>query len=183
MILNLPTWLTLGRIALLPVLVAWFYVSPADLRWVSSLIFVLIGITDWLDGYLARRLNATSRFGAFLDPVADKIAVCVALALVIEAYGTPLITIPAMIIIGREITISALREWMADIGKSSKVAVAFIGKVKTTAQILAIVFLLFSVSTQGLLYIIGLVLLYVAALLTIWSMVVYGRLAMQALEE
>jgi CDP-diacylglycerol--glycerol-3-phosphate 3-phosphatidyltransferase len=169
-----PTLLTLIRIALIPVFVLIFYLPWGMARAATAVIFSLAAITDWLDGYLARRLGQTSTFGAFLDPVADKLMVAVALVLMVEATPTPWLAIPAAIIIGREITVSALRERMAEIGKGSKVAVNLIGKIKTTSQMLSIILLLYQRPildwpTES----IGYVLLYVAAGLTLWSMVVY----------
>jgi CDP-diacylglycerol--glycerol-3-phosphate 3-phosphatidyltransferase/cardiolipin synthase len=178
MILNIPNILTLLRIALIPVFVVVFYLPFGWSNAASAVIFTLAAVTDWLDGYLARRLGQQSRFGAFLDPVADKLMVVVALVLLVEADPTPALAIPAIVIIGREITISALREWMAEIGKRTNVSVNAIGKVKTTAQMLSIIFLLYKQPLMGApVYIIGLVLLYVAAALTLWSMIVYLRAA------
>jgi CDP-diacylglycerol--glycerol-3-phosphate 3-phosphatidyltransferase len=150
-------------------------------RWIPlacAAIFGLAAITDWLDGYLARRLRQQSVFGAFLDPVADKLMVAVALVLLVEANHNLYITIPVVIIVGREIAISALREWMSEIGERATVAVSIIGKVKTTAQMIAILLLLYDAPvgvfpTRD----VGLVLLYVAAALTLWSMLIYMRAA------
>jgi len=175
---NLPTLLTLLRIALLPVIIVVFYLPYGWARPVSCAIFVIAGITDWLDGYLARKWNQESRFGAFLDPVADKLMVATALILLVEFDNSPWLTVPAIVIIGREITISALREWMAEMGQRGKVAVGWLGKVKTTSQILALSFLLYLHDIAGLpIYQMGLVALYVATALTIWSMVSYMRAA------
>lgn len=175
---NLPTWLTLLRIALLPVIVVVFYLDYHWARPLSCFIFIAAGITDWLDGYLARLWGVESRFGAFLDPVADKLMVGTVLILIVEFDQSPWLTIPAIVIIGREITISALREWMAEVGNRSKVAVGWIGKVKTTAQITALALLLYLHDFLGLpIYKMGMVALYVATVLTIWSMVGYMRAA------
>ena len=175
---NLPTWLTLLRIALLPVIVVVFYLDYYWARPLSCLIFVIAGITDWLDGYLARLWGVESRFGAFLDPVADKLMVACVLILIVEFDHSPWLTIPAIVIIGREITISALREWMAEMGQRGKVAVGWMGKVKTTAQITALSMLLYLHDFLGLpIYQIGMALLYVATVLTIWSMVIYMQAA------
>jgi CDP-diacylglycerol--glycerol-3-phosphate 3-phosphatidyltransferase/cardiolipin synthase len=145
-------------------------------------IFALAAITDWLDGYTARRLEQFSPFGAFLDPVADKLMVAVALILLLEADPSPLLAIPVLVIIGREITISALREWMAELGARAQVAVTVIAKIKTTAQMLAIVLLIYREPLWGVdVYTIGYVLLYIAALLTLWSMIVYLRAAWPSL--
>ena len=175
---NLPTWLTLLRIALLPVIVVVFYLDYPWARPLSCLIFSIAGITDWLDGYLARLWQVESRFGAFLDPVADKLMVSTVLILIVEFDQSPWLTIPAIVIIGREITVSALREWMAEMGQRGKVAVGWLGKVKTTAQITSLGMLLFLYDFLGLpIYKMGIVALYIAAALTIWSMVGYMQAA------
>lgn len=173
---TIPNILTLLRIILIPVLVIVFYI-PGDWTYqASAAIFGIAALTDLLDGYLARRLNQSSPFGAFLDPVADKLMVAVALVLLVQDNPDPwfAIPIPAAIIIGREIAISALREWMAEIGARTKVAVSIIGKLKTTLQMIAILLLLYKLPV-GLFptHTVGLVLLYIAAALTLWSMVVY----------
>jgi CDP-diacylglycerol--glycerol-3-phosphate 3-phosphatidyltransferase len=179
--MNIPNTLTTVRIALIPVLVAVYY-WPSEWRFfVGSLVFSVAAITDWLDGYMARKLNQTTPLGAFLDPVADKLMVCIALALLIERFDDPFFTIPAIVIIGREIVISALREWMAELGKRTSVAVSQIGKVKTTFQMTSIIALLlcpqFSEGLVYWIYILGMVSLYLAAVLTLWSMVQYLRAA------
>jgi len=182
MIPNIPTALTWLRIVLIPVFVGIYYVpqdwlSPLMANWVGMSVFALAAITDWLDGYLARRLGATSAFGAFLDPVADKLMVAAALILLVELGRAEAYL--AIIIIGREIAISALREWMAQLGRSRKTAVAFIGKIKTVAQMTALIALLLwedvipGVSTPLL----GTFALWMAAILTLWSMFHYLRLA------
>jgi CDP-diacylglycerol--glycerol-3-phosphate 3-phosphatidyltransferase len=176
--LNLPNILTLLRIVLIPVLVILFYLPGKWMPLLCAAIFGLAAVTDWLDGYLARRLKQQSVFGAFLDPVADKLMVAVALVLLVEANHNLFFTIPVAIIIGREIAISALREWMSEIGKRATVAVSIIGKVKTAAQMVAILLLLYD--TPVALFptrLVGLVLLYVAAALTLWSMLIYMRAA------
>lgn len=180
--LNIPNLLTLIRIALIPLIVVVFYL-PVDWAYpASAFIFAAAGITDWFDGYLARKLGQTSSFGAFLDPVADKLMVAVALILIIEAQGSAWLAIPAAVIISREIVISALREWMAQLGKSASVAVSQIGKVKTAAQMVSLFLLLYTQPILGLPTIgIGVVLLYVAAALTLVSMVYYLRAASVAL--
>ena len=176
--MNIPTFLTLVRILLIPVIVGVQYLEPRWACFLGSLFFVIASLTDWFDGYLARRLNQTTRFGAFLDPVADKVMVAVALALLIEKFNTSLVTLPALVIIGREIVISALREWMAEMGKRTSVAVSFIGKVKTFAQMCSITLLLFAQQLgQGIIGPLGIVLLVVAAILTIWSMLVYIKVS------
>ena len=180
--LNLPNLVTWLRIILIPVFVGVYYVadawlSPVMQNWIGMSIFALAAITDWLDGYLARRWGQTSAFGAFLDPVADKLMVAAALILLVELGRAEAYL--AIIIIGREIAISALREWMARLGKSRNVAVAFVGKVKTVAQMTALIALLLwedvipGISTPLL----GTIALWIAAILTLWSMFHYLRLA------
>jgi len=176
--LNIPNSLTLLRIALIPVFVLFFYLPVGWSHLLTTAIFALAAATDWLDGYLARRLGATSAFGAFLDPVADKLMVATALVLLVDRNPTDyhgiLMALPAAIIVGREITISALREWMAEVGATRKVAVNYIGKVKTTAQMVALLLLLYREPLFGIdMAEAGFYLLYVAALLTLWSMTVY----------
>ncbi|MDC3332930.1 CDP-diacylglycerol--glycerol-3-phosphate 3-phosphatidyltransferase [bacterium] len=176
--MNIPNAITLFRVALIPVFVLVFYLPYHWSFFASAIIFAFAGATDWLDGYLARKLDQGTAFGAFLDPVADKLMVAIALVLLVERFSLWWFTIPAMIIIGREIVISALREWMAELGSRSSVAVSFLGKIKTTAQIAAIIALLATDSSSSdPLYMAGLVLLYVAAILTIWSMVIYLKAA------
>ncbi|ODS24089.1 CDP-diacylglycerol--glycerol-3-phosphate 3-phosphatidyltransferase [Candidatus Endobugula sertula] len=180
--MNVANQLTLLRILLIPLIVAVFYL-PYDWRYpLASGMFCLAAITDWFDGWVARKFNQITHFGAFLDPVADKLMVVVALVLLVEVHATPIIVIPAIVIIGREIVISALREWMAELGKRASIAVSVIGKFKTFAQMFAITLLLFDNPQEPtLLNIIGYVLLYIAALLTLWSMVVYMQVAWQDL--
>jgi CDP-diacylglycerol--glycerol-3-phosphate 3-phosphatidyltransferase/cardiolipin synthase len=180
--LTIPNILTLLRIALIPVFVIVFYLPFAWSSQACAWIFALAAITDWADGYMARRLEQFSPFGAFLDPVADKLMVAIALILLLEADPSPVLAIPVLVIIGREITISALREWMAELGARAQVAVTVIAKIKTTAQMLAIVMLIYREPLWGVdVYTIGYVLLYVAALLTLWSMIVYLRAAWPSL--
>ena len=180
--LTIPNLLTLLRILLIPVYVLFFYLPVGWSNEACALIFALAALTDWLDGYLARRLGQYSPFGAFLDPVADKLMVTVALVLLVEADPSPALAIPAVIIIGREITISALREWMAELGARAQVAVSIIGKMKTAAQMTAIFLLIYRDSVWDLpVYTIGYVLLYVAATLTLWSMVLYLRAALPSI--
>ncbi len=172
--MNIPTLLTWLRIVLIPVFVVVFYLPIDSARAWTALIFILAAITDWLDGYLARLLNQTSALGAFLDPVADKLMVAMALVLLVQSDPTPWLAIPAAIIVCREIAVSALREWMAEIGARARVAVSVVGKIKTTAQMFAIILLLFQNPLAGLpTHTTGLILLYVAAGLTLWSMIVY----------
>jgi cardiolipin synthase (CMP-forming) len=187
-ILNIPIALTWLRIVLIPVFVGVYYLPDAWLpppmkNWLAMSIFALAAITDWLDGYLARRWGETSAFGAFLDPVADKLMVAAALIVLVQLGRAD--SWLAIIIIGREIAISALREWMAQLGKSRSVAVAFVGKIKTAAQMVAIIALLLwepvipGISTPWL----GTLALWIAALLTLWSMFHYLRLAAPHLSE
>jgi len=181
-VMTTPTLLTLVRIALIPVLVLFFYLPWEMSRPVTALIFTLAAVTDWLDGYLARRLNQTSAFGAFLDPVADKLMVAVALVLLVQANPTPWLAIPAAIIIGREIAVSALRERMAELGKGEEVAVSMVGKIKTSSQMVAIILLLYRDPVLNLpVQMIGYVLVYIAASLTLWSMILYLLRAWPAL--
>ncbi len=176
---NVPNLLTLARIVFIPLVIIVFYLPTELAGPLAAILFAIAGITDWLDGYLARRLNQMSRFGAFLDPVADKLMVAAALLLIVDRFGGVWVTAAAAIIIGREIAISALREWMAGIGDSRKVAVSYLGKVKTTAQMFALFFLLYQHPLLGLPTLtIGFVLLAISAVLTLWSMINYLRLAM-----
>jgi CDP-diacylglycerol--glycerol-3-phosphate 3-phosphatidyltransferase/cardiolipin synthase len=181
---NLPILLTWIRVALIPICVAVFFLPDTILREemrnvTGAMIFALAAITDWLDGFLARRLKQTSAFGAFLDPVADKLIVAAALILLVELNRTP--GWMAMIIIGREIAISALREWMAEIGSRKSVAVAYIGKLKTTAQMVAILLLLYAgpVIPGFDTLLLGNFCMVVAVILTLWSMIYYLRMAAQ----
>jgi CDP-diacylglycerol--glycerol-3-phosphate 3-phosphatidyltransferase len=185
----MPNVLTLARIVLIPVLVLVYYLPIPHDHIIVTVVFVLAGLTDWLDGYLARRLNQGSRFGAFLDPVADKLMVAVALVLLVsdpkvmnEVYSRHAFALFTAVIIGREIAISALREWMAEIGARASVAVSLLGKVKTSAQMVAIGMLLFNEPLFGISMLrFGEVLLAIAALLTLWSMVHYLRAAWPSL--
>ena len=189
--LNIPNFLTLLRILLIPF---FFVVYVIDANWsnqVATVIFVVAAITDWLDGYLARRLNQYTTFGAFLDPVADKLIVATALVLLATdqkvldlVISVPLFAAAVAIIIGREIVISALREWMAELGKRASVAVSYIGKVKTTLQMIAISLLIYQESLFGLpVFVLGELLLFVAAALTLYSMIVYLRAAWPVLVD
>ncbi len=182
--MSLPTVLTMARIFLIPVFVLVFYLPTRWSNEVTTAIFALAAITDWLDGYLARKLNQTSRFGAFLDPVADKLMVAVALVLLVQVNHTMLFAIPAAVIVGREIAISSLREWMAIIGERAQVAVSIIGKIKTTAQMVALLLLLYRDPILAFpTYDVGLIFLYIAAVLTLWSMFTYLRAAWPALMD
>ncbi|WP_115718561.1 CDP-diacylglycerol--glycerol-3-phosphate 3-phosphatidyltransferase [Gallaecimonas mangrovi] len=168
--MTIPNLLTLFRLLLIPIFLVLFYLPVSWAHWAAAFIFWLAAITDWLDGYLARKLEQTTPFGAFLDPVADKVMVTAALVLIVEDYQSFWVTVPAIIMISREIVISALREWMAELGKRSAVAVSWLGKVKTTAQMLALIGL---VSGWKPFVILGMPLLYIAVILTLWSMVGY----------
>jgi CDP-diacylglycerol--glycerol-3-phosphate 3-phosphatidyltransferase/cardiolipin synthase len=176
---NLPIALTWLRILMIPAIVALFYLLPypwADPAACAA--FALAGITDWLDGYYARKWGQTSRLGAFLDPVADKLIVAAALILIVSRDPRWFMAIVAIVIIGREIAISALREWMAEIGARGKVKVSALGKYKTIMQIVGLSFLLFRESLFGIpVYKLGLLLTAIAVVLTLWSMIAYLRLA------
>lgn len=176
--MKIPNILTLFRIALIPVFVVIFYLPFHWTHSACAIIFALAGVTDWLDGYLARVLGQQSDFGAFLDPVADKLIVAVALILLVSEKTWPLLSLPAVIIVSREILISALREWMAEIGKRASVAVSILGKVKTIVQMIAIILLLLYSPTSPLyIGLFGYILLYISAILTIWSMLLYLKAA------
>ena len=187
MAFNIPNTLTWARIILIPVIVGLYYLperllTPHEVDLLATAVFIFAAVTDWFDGYLARKLGQTSAFGAFLDPVADKLMVAAALIMLVQLGRIDAII--AVIIIGREITISALREWMAHMGASASMAVAFIGKLKTAAQMTAIPLLLYnapllSVNVRPL----GVVLIYVAAILTLWSMGYYLRKALPLLQQ
>ncbi len=173
---TLPNSLTLARILLIPVFIIVFYLPWSFAHGAAAIIFMIASFTDWLDGYFARKLEQMTPFGAFLDPVADKLLVASTLLLLVGAGDRGYITLPAIVIVGREIVISALREWMAEIGDRASVAVNYVGKVKTTVQMIALILLIAflpAFSMSGILGILGVVLLYVAAILTIWSMVAY----------
>ncbi len=172
---NIPNLLTFFRILLIPVFVILFYLPYQWSYMAAAIVFILAAATDWFDGYLARKLNQSTAFGAFLDPVADKIMVAAALVVIVEHYNTVWVTIPAMTMIGREIIISALREWMAELGKRSSVAVSWIGKWKTMIQMVSLTGLIwqYDIWMVWLAY----VLLYVATVLTFWSMFQYMKAA------
>lgn len=190
--LNLPNVLTLIRISVVPLLVVFYYLPVSWAHFAASLLFAIASITDWLDGYLARYLKQSTKLGEFLDPVADKLMVSIALILIVAeptfkyvsvtssvvSIPTVLITVPTAIIVAREIIVSALREWMAEIGKRASVAVSNLGKVKTTVQMLALIVMLYcDNTTHAALVFAGYVLLYIAAVLTIWSMFIYLKAA------
>lgn len=189
---NLPNILTAMRILVIPILVLVFYLPVPWGHPAAAAIFTVASITDWLDGYLARSLSQSTKLGAFLDPVADKLMVSISLVLIVAqppflgvyldslGYNLPiaLITVPAAIIISREIVVSALREWMAEVGKRAKLAVSNLGKIKTTIQMISLIVLLFCrPETSGIIAMIGYILLYVAAILTLWSMMIYLKAA------
>ncbi|MCH2262025.1 MAG: CDP-diacylglycerol--glycerol-3-phosphate 3-phosphatidyltransferase [Candidatus Thioglobus autotrophicus] len=183
--MTIPNMVTLSRIGLLPVFVVLFYLQPnylegEPLAWINNslvAIYVLISSTDFLDGLLARKLNQISDLGTFLDPVADKLMVCTALILLTDYYQTWFITIPSIIIISREILVSALREWMSEIGKRANISVSWIGKSKTFMQMIAILFLLFHqplfIFSYNEINMMGRVLLFSATILTLWSGIKY----------
>ena len=179
---TLPNLLTLFRIALVPVFLILFFLPVSWAREGCAALFAIAAVTDWLDGYLARRMGLVSPIGAFLDPVADKLMVAAALVLLVQADPTPWLAVPAVVIVGREITVSALREWMAELGARAQVAVSTVGKFKTAAQMVAVILLLYRADLLGMpVYLVGFVLLYVSVILTLWSMTVYIRAAWPSL--
>ena len=184
MTITIPTWLTLFRIVTIPLMVAAFYWQHPAAHIVTTAVFVLGALTDWLDGWIARRFNMGSDFGAFLDPVADKLAVAVTLFIVVQRHNTAYMALLAAVIVGREITISALREWMAQVGAHGLVKVAALGKLKTIFQMVALSCLLYQQDLFGLpIFLIGQVLLSVAAFLTLWSGWDYLRAALPRMSK
>ncbi|MDZ7826622.1 MAG: CDP-diacylglycerol--glycerol-3-phosphate 3-phosphatidyltransferase [Gammaproteobacteria bacterium] len=182
--MNLPNFLTFLRIMLVPVLVLSLMLPWSWSHWVSAGVFGFAGLTDWLDGYLARRLGKLTRFGAFLDPVADKLIVVSALVMMVGAHASVWFSLAAVVIVGREIMISALREWMAEMQRRGLVAVSWVGKVKTTFQMIAIFVLLANPADPGVVWVqLGYGLLAIAVVLTLWSMVVYIQAAWPTLRE
>ncbi|NUS37905.1 MAG: CDP-diacylglycerol--glycerol-3-phosphate 3-phosphatidyltransferase [Lysobacter sp.] len=191
--LTIPTILTLLRIALIPVLAIVFYLPWKWTSFTAAAIFALASITDWLDGWIARRYHQFSAFGAFLDPVADKLMVATALFLIVQGHPTAWMALWAAVIVGREIAVSALREWMAELGQRARVAVATVGKIKTIAQMVALLCLLYSISPAkppqprpwfaDIVFHVGDWLLAGAALLTLWSGFEYLRAAWPALRD
>lgn len=171
--MNIPNLLTVLRVALIPVFILFFYLPFSWSYWAASAVFALAAITDWFDGYLARRWEQSTPFGAFLDPVADKLMVAVALVLLVEEHANLWLSLPAVIIIGREIVVSALREWMAELGARAQVAVSQLGKWKTAAQMVALVILLGNPPQLTVWVGMGYLLLIIAAALTLWSMLQY----------
>tara|TARA_B100002052_G_scaffold271810_1_gene272980 strand:+ start:168 stop:752 length:585 start_codon:yes stop_codon:yes gene_type:complete len=175
---SVPNILTGLRIALIPVLVAVFYLAPIEWRYIASaFVFTIASVTDWLDGYLARKWGQLTPFGAFLDPVADKLIVAVALVLLVEVHASAILAVPALVIVSREIVVSALREWMARYSEKRGVGVSILGKIKTVCQMIAIILLLALGPIKGYAVYVGYTMLYIAAALTLWSMVGYLRLA------
>lgn len=181
--MNLPIILTLLRVVLVPIFVIFYYLPVPWSNMAALMVFLIAAITDWFDGYLARRWNQTSDFGAFLDPVADKLLVVAVLIALVEHYATLWITVPSMIIIGRELIISALREWMSAAGLRESVAVSDLGKLKTTMQMVAMGFLIYEDTLFKIIPVksIGYVCLYIALTLTVWSMWWYLRSALSTL--
>jgi len=171
--LNIPNTLTITRLSLVPIFIIIFNVSWKFNCIAAGLIFLLASLTDYLDGYLARKLQQESAFGKFLDPVADKLIIVVALVLLVQHYASIYFTIPAIIIVCREITVSALREWMAEVGKSKNVTVCWIGKLKTVLQMLAVSMFLAIPKEYTHMVFIAYIFLYIAVILTLWSMIVY----------
>jgi CDP-diacylglycerol--glycerol-3-phosphate 3-phosphatidyltransferase len=182
--MNVPILLTYVRIFLIPAIVIAFYLPVSFGHTLAATIFAIASLTDWFDGYLARNLNQTTRFGTFLDPVADKLVITVALVLIVAEIGKAYITIPAAVIIGREIVISSLREWMAEIGKKTGVAVSYVGKIKTTLQMFAVGSLLLYYPSRGNMFLVfGIILLYLAVGMTLWSMYMYIKTAWPDLNQ
>lgn len=181
---NLPTYLTLLRIALIPFIVVLFYVPWPYTHIACAAVFGIAAITDWLDGYLARKWGQTTLFGAFLDPVADKLMVAITLVLIVQADPSPYVAIASAIIIGREITIASLREWMAEIGQRKRIEVSSLGKWKTTAQMTAIIILLLGMDIwKESLQQAGQFFLMISAVLTLWSMINYMQAALPAMKK
>lgn len=196
---NWPNVLTIVRISLIPLLVVFYYLPYSFAHLTAAILFAIASITDWLDGYLARYLKQSTKLGAFLDPVADKLMVSIALVLIVAeptfqfvtlasstviSIPTFVITIPAAIIVAREIIVSALREWMAEIGKRKSVAVSSLGKIKTTMQMVTLILLLYcNNSTHAALILTSYVLLYLSAILTVWSMLIYLKAAWVQLQQ
>lgn len=181
---SLPNALTIGRIVAVPLVVALFYWGGPWGDPLAALVFILAAVTDWIDGYLARRLGVTTPLGEFLDPVADKLMVATALILLVAHDPDPWIVVSAMVIVGREITVSALREWMAQLGARAKVAVSALGKWKTIVQMVGLSFMMYRNDLFGLpVYRMGVWLLVIAAVLTLWSMMSYLKMAWPELRK
>ena len=175
--IGIPNLLTLMRIGLIPFCILVFYLPFQSAHTVAAAIFALACVTDWLDGFIARKYKAASLFGAFFDPVADKLLVSSSLLILVAAPDLHFITLPAIVIVGREIVISALREWMAEMGKRASIAVSYVAKIKTALQMIAIFLEIACPDNSMWMGLLGTILLYVAAILTIWSMVVYLQIA------
>ncbi len=176
--MNLPTTLTVFRILSIPLVIGLYFTSSHWGHVFAAICFIIAAITDWLDGYLARTLKQTSRLGEFLDPVADKLIVAIVLIVLVSESPLPYLTLPAVIIVGREITVSALREWMSELGKRASVAVGMLAKIKTAIQLTAISGLLLYNQTSGVWLVwFSEITIYLAAALTLWSMFIYLRLA------
>ncbi len=179
--MSIPNFITIARIALIPIFVFAFYMPSQYSHYAAAIIFAIAALTDWLDGFLARILRQTSKFGAFLDPVADKLIVVTVLVMIVDEYGKLSVLIPALIIIGREIAVSSLREWMSELGQRGSVSVSMLGKIKTTVQMIALFLLLYYYPIFGIpVFKMGEWLLYIAAALTLWSMMVYIYRAIKA---
>ena len=175
---NIPNYFTLLRILLVPVIVVFYYLPFASVHVIATVLFILASFTDFLDGFLARRWKVSSGLGAFLDPVADKILVVICLTMLVSQERLSVIVLATLIIVAREMIVSGLREWMAEVGKRAHVAVSYIGKWKTCCQMLAIILLLYSSSTSPFwITWTGVVLIYIAAVLTLWSMSMYIKAA------
>lgn len=184
MIYSIANILTLFRILVIPLLVAVYYLLPG--HWGMPLAAALFGaasVTDWLDGYLARRLGQVSKLGAFLDPIADKLIIVTVLVVIVGRHGQLSILVPALIIIARELVVSGLREWMSEFGRRDSVAVSMLGKLKTAAQMMALFFLLYYYPVLGIpVFEVGVWLLYVAVVLTLWSMMIYISRAVRSFQ-
>jgi len=182
--LTIPTIITLFRIVLIPCFVIIFYLPIENANLYAAVVFFIAGLSDWVDGYLARMLKQESTFGAFLDPVADKLMVSVAIVLIVQSHPTIWIALPSAIIISREITVSALREWMAELGERASVQVSMVGKIKTSAQMGAIFFIIIGQPIYEIpLLTVGLTLYYLAAILTLYSMYLYLKSAWPTIEK
>ena len=183
--MNIPNYLSTLRIVLIPILVILFFLPPSWSTWGAGFLFLLAALTDWLDGYLARTLKQTSKLGAFLDPVADKLIIATSLILLVaQPQLSPYIVLPTLIIVCREIMISALREWMAEVGRRHSVAVSYIAKIKTAAQMFSITILLvFHLKPHSLGLYLGYFALYTASALTLWSMLMYLKAAWPDLSQ
>ena len=176
--MNLALLLTWSRIAAIPAIVLVYYLPFKNAHLVAAIAFALVAITDWLDGYVARNLDQCTKLGAFLDPVADKLLVSISLIMILSQQYTAFLALPAAVIVGRELTISALREWMAEIGKRTSVSVTMIAKAKTVLQMFSIwVLLLYRDHMSIVVLYVGVVLLCIAAILTLYSMIIYLKTA------